>query len=111
LKEKAGKESARHMSDLDSINRELKSDQDMLDIEMRKKLDVESKMKNKGHDFEESPKFLARCFRVIKLEPVKLSWMNRRSYTMLARVRGVGLVHRGRFLCLDITMLSAFSFL
>ena len=48
LKEKAGKESAKHMSDLDSINRERKSNQDMLDNEMRKKLDVESKMRNKG---------------------------------------------------------------
>merc|ERR1712105_362747 len=38
LKEKAGKESARHMSDLDSINREHKSDQDRLDNEMRKKM-------------------------------------------------------------------------
>ena len=50
LIEIAGKESARHMSDLDSINREHKSDQDRLDNEMRKKLDVESKMKNKGHE-------------------------------------------------------------
>ena len=50
LIEKAGKESARHMSDLDSINREHKSDQDRLDNEMRKKLDVESKMKNKGRE-------------------------------------------------------------
>ena len=50
LIEKAGKESARDMSDLDSINREHKSDQDRLDNEMRKKLDVESKMKNKGHE-------------------------------------------------------------
>merc|ERR1719189_1655344 len=56
LKEKAGKESARHMSDLDSINREHKSDQDRLDNEMRKKQDVESKMKNKGHELDESEK-------------------------------------------------------
>ena len=56
LKEKAGKESARHMNDLDSINREHKSDQERLDNEMRKKFDVESKMKNKGHELEESQK-------------------------------------------------------
>ena len=43
LKEKAGKESARHMSELDSINREQRSDQDRLDTENRKKYELESK--------------------------------------------------------------------
>jgi len=56
LKEKAGKESARFMSELDSINREHKGDQDKLDNENRKKMDIESKMKNKSHELEESQK-------------------------------------------------------
>merc|ERR1719394_687766 len=58
LKEKAGKESARYMSELDSINREHKGDQDRLDNENRKKMDVESKIKNKSHELEEGQKRL-----------------------------------------------------
>jgi len=72
LKEKAGKESARHMSDLDSINREHKSDQDRLDNEMRKKLDVESKMKNKGHELEESQKRLDKLNDHIRASETQL---------------------------------------
>jgi len=72
LKEKAGKESARHMSDLDSVNREHKSDQDRLDNEMRKKLDVESKMKNKGHELEESQKRLDKLNDHIKASETQL---------------------------------------
>ena len=72
LKEKAGKESARHMSDLDSINREHKSDQDRLDNEMRKKQDVESKMKNKGHELEESQKRLDKLQDHIRASEAQL---------------------------------------
>ena len=56
LKEKAGKESAKWMSKLDSINREHKSDQDKLDTENRKKQELESKTKTKGHELEEAQK-------------------------------------------------------
>merc|ERR1719422_2212117 len=72
LKEKAGKESARHMSDLDSINREHKSDQDKLDNEMRKKLDVESKMKNKSHELEEGQKRLEKLQDHIRASEAQL---------------------------------------
>jgi len=72
LKEKAGKESARHMSDLDSINREHKSDQDRLDNELRKKTDVESKMKNKGHELEESKKRLDKLMDHIRASETQL---------------------------------------
>ena len=60
LKDKATTESARYMSELDSINREHKSDQDRLDNEHRKKLDIESKLKNKGHEMEECQKRLTK---------------------------------------------------
>ncbi len=56
LKEKAGKESARHMAELDSTNREHKSVQDRLDTELRKKHEVESKLKTKTHELEEAEK-------------------------------------------------------
>lgn len=60
LKNKATTESARYMAELDSINREHKSDQDRLDNEHRKKLDIESKLKNKGHEMEEAQKRLTK---------------------------------------------------
>merc|ERR1711892_1119602 len=60
------------MSDLDSINREHKSDQDRLDNEMRKKLDVESKMKNKGHELEESQKRLDKLNDHIRASETQL---------------------------------------
>merc|ERR1719189_1847621 len=72
LKEKAGKESARYMSELDSINREHKSDQDRLDNEMRKKQDVESKMKNKGHELEENQKRLDKLQDHIRASEAQL---------------------------------------
>merc|ERR1719402_12599 len=72
LKEKAGKESARYMSELDSINREHKSDQDRLDNEMRKKLDIESKLKNKGHEREEAQKRLDKLNDHIRASETQL---------------------------------------
>ncbi|CAK9820573.1 Structural maintenance of chromosomes protein 1A [Anthophora plagiata] len=62
LKEEAGKQSARYLQLLDSINREQKSDQDRLDNEGRKKTDIENKHKQKGHMRDEALK------RVEKLE-------------------------------------------
>ncbi len=56
LKEKAGKDAAKFMAKLDSINREHKSDQDRLDTETRKKVEMESKLKTKGHELEEAQK-------------------------------------------------------
>merc|ERR1712223_1118973 len=56
LKEKAGKESAKGLAKLDSINREHKSDQDKLDTENRKKQELESKIKTKGHELDEAQK-------------------------------------------------------
>merc|ERR1711899_12597 len=52
LKEKAAKESARYMAELDSTNREHKSVQDRLDTEVRKKSEIDSKQKTKGHELE-----------------------------------------------------------
>ena len=60
LKEKAARESARHTTELDSINREQKSDQDRLDNENRKKHEIESKLKTKGHELEEAQKRLEK---------------------------------------------------
>ncbi|XP_012263621.1 structural maintenance of chromosomes protein 1A [Athalia rosae] len=62
LKEEAGKQSARYLQMLDSINREQKSDQDRLDNEGRKVTEVENKHKQKGQMRDEAQK------RVEKLE-------------------------------------------
>merc|ERR1712018_921875 len=56
LKEKAAKESARYMAELDSTNREHKSVQDRLDTETRKKEEIESKLETKGHELDEAQK-------------------------------------------------------
>merc|ERR1719245_898368 len=56
LKEKAAKESARYMAELDFTNREHKSVQDRLDTETRKKEEIESKLKTKGHELDEAQK-------------------------------------------------------
>ncbi|XP_033230751.1 structural maintenance of chromosomes protein 1A-like [Belonocnema kinseyi] len=62
LKEEAGKQSARYLQMLDSINREQKSDQDRLDNEGRKKTEIENKIKQKSLLRDEAMK------RVEKLE-------------------------------------------
>ena len=72
LKEKAGKESARFMTELDSINREHKGLQDKLDNENRKKMDIESKMKNKSHELEESQKRLEKLNDHIRASETQL---------------------------------------
>lgn len=66
LKEKAAKESARYMSELDSTNREHKSVQDRLDTEVRKKEEIEGKLKTKGHEYEEAQKRLEKLSEHIK---------------------------------------------
>ena len=66
LKEKAAKESARYMAELDSTNREHKSVQDRLDTEMRKKEEIESKLKTKRHELEEAQKRLEKLSEHIR---------------------------------------------
>ena len=56
LKEEAGKRSARLLQEMDSIQREQKSDQDKFDNEMRKKNELLAKIKQKEHEMEENKK-------------------------------------------------------
>ncbi|XP_074644873.1 structural maintenance of chromosomes protein 1A-like [Tubulanus polymorphus] len=56
LKEEAGKRAACYHQDLDSINREQKSDQDRLDNEVRKKQEVSAKIQQKDHEMDENRK-------------------------------------------------------
>ncbi|KAF7992843.1 hypothetical protein HCN44_005187 [Aphidius gifuensis] len=72
LKEEAGKQSARYLQMLDSINREQKSDQDRLDNESRKKTDIENKLKQKGHMKDEALKRIEKLDEHIRTSEIAL---------------------------------------
>lgn len=56
MKEAAGKQSARYLQQLDSVNREQKADQDRLDNVYRMRTDAENKRSQKEHEKEEMQK-------------------------------------------------------
>ncbi|CAL4137233.1 unnamed protein product, partial [Meganyctiphanes norvegica] len=56
LKNAGAKKSAQYMQELDSINREQKSDQDRVDNSQRRLQEVDNKLKQKGHELEEAQK-------------------------------------------------------
>ncbi|CAI9721520.1 maintenance of chromosomes 1A-like [Octopus vulgaris] len=66
LKEEAGKRAARYSQDLESINREQKSDQDRRDNEERKKNDMVTKIEQKKHEMEENKKRVEKLNDYIK---------------------------------------------
>jgi structural maintenance of chromosome 1 len=65
------------MQELDSINREQKSDQDRLDNEMRKKTDLESKLRQKGHELEEAQKRVEKLQEHIRASEASLEEQKR----------------------------------
>lgn len=56
LKNAAARKSAQYLQELDSINREQKSDQDRLDNLQRRSTEIENRLKQKGHELEEAQK-------------------------------------------------------
>ncbi|KAL3853418.1 hypothetical protein ACJMK2_016957 [Sinanodonta woodiana] len=56
LKEEAGKRSARLLQEMDTVQREQKSDQDRYDNEQRKKNDLSNKIQHKEQEMEENKK-------------------------------------------------------
>jgi structural maintenance of chromosome 1 len=56
LKEEAGRQSARYLQELDSVNREQKSDQDRLDNESRVRGEIENQLRQRTHELEETQK-------------------------------------------------------
>lgn len=66
MKEEAGKRAARYSQDLESINREQKSDQDRRDNEERKKNDMVTKIEQKKHEMEENKKRVEKLNDYIK---------------------------------------------
>ena len=82
LKEKAAKESARYMAELDSSNREHKSVQDSLDTETRKREEVESKLKTKGHELEEAQKRYEKLVEHIRVSESQLEEQQRVSHDL-----------------------------
>lgn len=66
LKEEAAKRSARYMQELDSVNREQKSDQDRLDNVSRLRIEGENKHRQKEHEKEEMEKRIEKLAEHIR---------------------------------------------
>lgn len=66
LKEEASKKAARYHQELETINREQKSDQDKLENENRKRNEVQNKIKQKEHELEENKKRVEKLNDYIK---------------------------------------------
>ncbi|CAH1783210.1 unnamed protein product [Owenia fusiformis] len=66
LKEEAGKRAAKYLQELDSINREHKTDQDKLESEQRKKNEMIAKIRQKEHEREENEKRVEKLNDYIK---------------------------------------------
>ena len=66
LKEEAGRRAAKYMQELETINREQKSDQDRYDNELRKKNELMAKIKQKEHEMEENRKRIEKLQEYIK---------------------------------------------
>ncbi|XP_046405927.1 structural maintenance of chromosomes protein 1A [Ischnura elegans] len=77
LKEEAGKRSAMYMQELDSVNREQKSDQDRLDNEGRKKAEIENRLRQKGHEKEEAEKRVEKLAEHIRTSEAALEEQRR----------------------------------
>lgn len=86
LKEKAGMKSAQYMQELDSVNREQKSDQDKLDNESRKRADIENKLRQKGHELEEAQKRVDKLDEHIKNSNTALAEQQRNREDLVADV-------------------------
>ncbi|KAK7102755.1 structural maintenance of chromosomes protein 1A-like [Littorina saxatilis] len=66
LKEEAGRRAAKYLQELESINREQKSDQDRYDNELRKKNELMAKIKQKEHEMDENKKRIEKLQEYIK---------------------------------------------
>ncbi|KAG8185877.1 hypothetical protein JTE90_004419 [Oedothorax gibbosus] len=73
LKGQAGNLSSRYLQDLDSVTREQKSDQDRCDNEIRKKAEVESKIKQKRAEYEENNRRLDKLAEYIRTSETGLA--------------------------------------
>lgn len=66
LKEEAGRRAAKYLQELETINREQKSDQDRYDNELRKKNELMAKIKQKEHEMEENKKRIEKLQEYIR---------------------------------------------
>ena len=66
MKEEGGKKAARYLQEMESINREQKSDQDRRDNEERKKSEMVNKIEQKKHEMEENKKRVEKLNDYIK---------------------------------------------
>lgn len=72
LKNMAARKSAQYLQELDSINREQKSDQDRLDNAQRRTSEIESRLRQKGHELEEAQKRVEKLMEHIRQSETSL---------------------------------------
>ena len=72
LKNAAARKSAQYLQELDSINREQKSDQDRLDNAQRRTAEIENRLRQKGHELEEAQKRVEKLMDHIKQSETSL---------------------------------------
>ena len=84
LKEEAGKRAARNLQELESINREQKSDQDRYDNETRKKNEALAKIKQKEHEMEENRKRVDKLNEYIRYVCLKSELLDYSGSTTIA---------------------------
>ncbi|XP_071531628.1 structural maintenance of chromosomes protein 1A [Panulirus ornatus] len=72
LKNAAARKSAQYLQELDSINREQKSDQDRLDNAQRRTAEIENRMRQKGHELEEAQKRVEKLMEHIRQSEASL---------------------------------------
>lgn len=72
LKNAAARKSAQYLQELDSINREQKSDQDRLDNAQRRTAEIENRLRQKGHELEEAQKRVEKLMDHIRQSETSL---------------------------------------
>ncbi|KAK4292351.1 hypothetical protein Pmani_034870 [Petrolisthes manimaculis] len=77
LKNAAARKSAQYLQELDSINREQKSDQDRLDNAQRRTAEIESRLRQKGHELEEAQKRVKKLLEHIEQSETSLQEQRR----------------------------------
>lgn len=72
LKNAAARKSAQYLQELDSINREQKSDQDRLDNAQRRTAEIENRLRQKGHELDEAQKRVEKLMEHIRQSEASL---------------------------------------
>uniref|UniRef100_A0A8C8MKW1 Structural maintenance of chromosomes protein 1A n=1 Tax=Oncorhynchus tshawytscha TaxID=74940 RepID=A0A8C8MKW1_ONCTS len=88
LKEEASKRAATLAQELEKFNRDQKADQDRLDLEERKKVETEAKIKQKIREIEENQKRIEKLEDYITTSKQSLDEQNRMEEELTEQVEG-----------------------